>query len=198
MPLPQADGFWRRGAIGADDTAAEPARTRAGLAVESGDAAAHCDARGDEGRREAGAAQPFPFPARDRPDHVRAGGSLLESFRAAADACGNAALAAATYQAVEKIQRGSGLAEAFGGEPGSIVPEVLLRALEIGEQAGCLDEESSRAALALNQRVVRLIAVIGTWLPRLLYFIVVLVTLWQIYQMVTTMSGTVSSLLAPQ
>jgi type II secretory pathway component PulF len=124
--------------------------------------------------------------------HVRAGGSLLRAVELAGTTCGNAVLRQAALDALHEVRaKGCGLSEAFRNR----LPETLERAIEVGEQAGCLDEETARAAEIFKQRTTQRLEAIGNWTPKILYILVLLYTGWQIIQMVRGVSASVGDVL---
>jgi len=110
--------------------------------------------------------------------YLKAGGGLLQAFQAAGLSCGNAALRAQAEQTIAQVKNGNDLTDSFGRQAGA--PEVLVRAIEIGEQTGRLDEETFRAATLCKDRALKRLNRLAEWLPRFFYFLIVLFMLWQI------------------
>ncbi len=126
--------------------------------------------------------------------YVRAGGGLLKAVESAGRTCGNAILRKASEGALAGVrERGLGLAEAFRLQ--GRLPETLERAIEVGEHAGRLDEETARAADIFKTRTLQRLEAIGDWTPKILYFVIVLYTGWQIIQMATGMASSMDAVL---
>jgi Type II secretory pathway, component PulF len=129
--------------------------------------------------------------------YVRAGGGLLKAVEAAGRACDNASLRQTSQGALELIRgQGVGLSEAFRLR--GPLPEVLDRALEVGEHSGRLDEETLRAAEILKGRTLGRLETLGEWTPKIIYIAVVLFVGWRIISMATgvasSIEGTLNSL----
>jgi type II secretory pathway component PulF len=109
---------------------------------------------------------------------VRAGTGLLAALRPAGRASGSATLRSCSEAMRQRIQDGSSLRESLP-RPG-LLPALLEDALATGEQSGNLAQELERAAQSLRDSLQARIAALGVWLPRVLYFFVVLYTGWRI------------------
>lgn len=126
--------------------------------------------------------------------YVRAGGGVFKGVESAGRTCGNAILRNASERALAGVrEKGLGLAEAFRQQSG--IPETLERAIEVGEEAGRLDEESIRAAEILKTRTIHRMETISTWVPRILYIAIVFYTGWQIIQMATGVGSSMKAVL---
>lgn len=124
--------------------------------------------------------------------YVRAGGGLLKAVESAGRTCGNALLRQASEGALVGVrERGLGLSQAFQGR----LPETLERAIEVGEHAGRLDEETTRAAEIFKTRTLQRLQAIGDWTPKILYLVIVLYTGWQIIQMATGVASSMGDVL---
>jgi type IV pilus assembly protein PilC len=110
--------------------------------------------------------------------YVGAGGSLLKGLDIAGLSCGNAYLQSATASATELVRAGEGLSEAFSRQ--SHVPELLDRAITVGDTSGRLDEETRRVAKILREKTLGTLAALAQWTPRILYIVIVLLLGWRI------------------
>lgn len=81
------------------------------------------------------------------------------------------------------------LAEAGGFEPGYV------NALATAEEAGSLDEEMRRWALAETMEAEAAVQRAATWLPRAGYALVVLYVVWRIFEMAAGYFGQIKSLM---
>lgn len=123
--------------------------------------------------------------------HAGAGGSLLKAFETAGDGCGNAVLRSASASAISLVQVGQSLTEAFGRQKG--VPELLERAIAVGEHSGRLDEEAQRAARIFKERTLGALDALAQWTPRILYILIALYTGWRIVQTVLDVANSVNA-----
>lgn len=123
--------------------------------------------------------------------YVRSGGGLLKAFEIAGSASGNAVLRESSAAVVARVQSGSGLAEAM--REGRDFPEELERAIAVGEHAGRLDQETQRAANFYQGRTLRKLNALAEWLPRILYFLIVVLMGIRAIQMALEVSGAVDS-----
>lgn len=115
--------------------------------------------------------------------YLKAGGGILQAFHAAGLSCGNAALRAQAEQTINRVRAGDDLTESFGRQTGA--PEVLVRAVEIGEQTGRLDAETFRAATLCKDRTLQKLDRFAEWLPRLFYIVIMIFMAWQILKTVS-------------
>lgn len=127
--------------------------------------------------------------------YVKAGGGLLKAFEIAGSSCENALLRSLSSSAVKEVQAGRGLAEAVRQRSGW--PRVLERALEVGEHAGRLDEETERAAEIYKDRTLAKFDAFSRWAPKLLYLVIVLLMGWQAVSMITGVMSSVGAALEP-
>jgi len=126
--------------------------------------------------------------------YVRAGGGFLKGFETAGVSCGNALFREASVAAVAAIQAGGSLAEAVHRQHGW--PELLERALEVGEHSGRLDEEVQRAAAMFMTRTLGRLQAFSVWTPRVIYLGIVLLMGWRIISlMMATVYGPMKSML---
>ena len=125
--------------------------------------------------------------------YVRSGGGLLRAFGIAGAASDNALLNAAAQGAVERVQKGEGLAEALRGS--RRLPSLLERAIETGEHSGRLDEEIHRAAEMYREQFTQRLLSIAEWIPRILYIVILLLMGYRIIESyMGVMSGVQSAI----
>lgn len=123
--------------------------------------------------------------------YVRAGGGLLKGFEVAGSGCENALLRQASIGTVAEVQAGRGLGDAVRSQAGW--PELLERALEVGEHSGRLDEETQRASELYKQRTLAKFDAFSRWAPKILYIAIVLLMAWQAVAMISEVMNTVYS-----
>jgi type II secretory pathway component PulF len=125
--------------------------------------------------------------------YAGAGGSLLRAFETAGSCSGNAVLRSASASAISLVRTGQGLTEAFRKQKG--IPEVLERAIEVGEHSGRLDEETSRAAEIFKEKTLGALDALAQWTPRILYILIVLFIGWRIIRTALDVANSVNSAL---
>ncbi len=125
--------------------------------------------------------------------YVKSGGGVLRGLEAAGSSSGDARMEQAVTRAVGAMQRGAGLAAAMRAS--SRLPEVLERALEIGEHTGRLDEEIARAAEVLKIRTLGRLDAFARYAPTVLYITIVALMGYRIIVTALNTMGTVNSLL---
>lgn len=124
---------------------------------------------------------------------VRSGGRPLRGLELAGEACGSALLRRAASQTAAQVRSGSPLADSFSGRPG--VPEEIERAIQVGDHSGRLDEESLRAAKALDQKAANQLDALAEWLPRLIYLTITLYIGWRIIGTALQVAGAIGNAL---
>ncbi|MFZ0711842.1 MAG: type II secretion system F family protein [Terrimicrobiaceae bacterium] len=122
--------------------------------------------------------------------YVGAGGSLLRAFEIAGSSCGNAHLNAATSSAIALVQAGQGLSEAFRKQ--RCIPELLERAIDVGENSGRLDEESRRVAKVFREKTLETLDALAQWTPRILSVVIVLLLGWRILGVASGLANSVN------
>ncbi|MFT5469208.1 MAG: type II secretory pathway component PulF [Verrucomicrobiales bacterium] len=117
--------------------------------------------------------------------HVECGQKISAGAAAGGEASDSAVVKSASNHLAETARGGSpmgsvilGLVEAFPHELGS--------AIHNAEQTGMLSEELTRWTEIFRQRVAAAFERIGTWLPRLIYFAVVIFVIWTIFSMLSS------------
>jgi len=122
--------------------------------------------------------------------YAGAGGSLLRAFEIAGSSCGNAHLNGATSSAIALVRAGQSLGEAFRRQ--RHIPELLERAIDVGENSGRLDEETRRAARIFREKTLGTLDALGQWTPRILYIVIVLLLGWRIIGVASEISNSVN------
>jgi type II secretory pathway component PulF len=125
--------------------------------------------------------------------YVGAGGGLLRAFETAGSSCGNAVLRSASASTISLVRAGQGLTEAFRKQKG--IPELLDRAIEVGEHSGRLDEETRRAAEIFKEKTLGALDALAQWTPRILYILIVLFIGCRIIQTALDVANSVNSAL---
>lgn len=128
--------------------------------------------------------------------YLKAGGGILQAFHAAGLSCGNAALKAQADHTIEQVKSGDDLTNSFGSQSGA--PDILVRAVEIGEQTGRLDIETFRAATICKDRAVQRLSRLTEWLPRLFYILIMIFMFWQIMKTAALVQGVYESALSEE
>ena len=125
--------------------------------------------------------------------YAGAGGGLLRAFEIAGSCCGNALLRSASASAISLVRAGQGLTEAFRKQ--KAIPELLERAIEVGEHSGRLDEETCRAAEIFKEKTLDALDALAQWTPRILYILIALFVGWRIIQTALAVTNSVNSIL---
>jgi type II secretory pathway component PulF len=125
--------------------------------------------------------------------YAGAGAGLLKAFETAGSCCGNALLRSATASAVSLVRAGEGLTEAFRKQKG--IPELLERAIEVGEYSGRLDQETHRAAEIFKEKTLSALEAFAQWIPRIIYILIVLFIGWRILRTALDIASSVNSAL---
>jgi type IV pilus assembly protein PilC len=125
--------------------------------------------------------------------YAGAGGGLLRAFEIAGSCCGNAVLRSASASTISLVRAGQGLTEAFRKQKG--IPELLERAIEVGEHSGRLDEETRRAAEIFKEKTLGALDAFAQWTPRILYILIVLFIGWRIIWTALDIASSVNSAL---
>ena len=104
--------------------------------------------------------------------------NVWDAFANAARTSDSARIVGRARSAMPALQSGSSLGEALAAN--KVLPEEYVRSLSIAEQAGELDAELTRAAQQSEEMAVAALKRWSEWLPRLIYFGVLLYTAYQI------------------
>ncbi len=107
-----------------------------------------------------------------------AGVNVMDSLDSAARASASACLVHEIRALLPKVRAG----QAVGPELGKtgVFPLELVRSLVIGEQTGTLDAELLAAGADQEAKALRSLETFGEWIPRLIYFVIVLFLAWNI------------------
>lgn len=115
---------------------------------------------------------------------LTAGQTVSASLRAAGRGSGSGLLLSTSGGAASDIERqGSTLGDAIAGRPG--IPKALLRGIRTAEARGGLDTEMERWSKLYAEATEDAARSFGAWVPRIVYFIIVVVVAWQIIQTAT-------------
>ncbi len=124
---------------------------------------------------------------------VTSGGSLLRGLELAGASSGSVLIHRASISTIEGVREGRPLSDAFTGHPG--VPQEIERAVQVGDHSGRLDEETRRAAEALQTKAIAQLDALAEWMPRILYVGVALFVGWRIIGTVMQVGGAVGEAL---
>ena len=101
---------------------------------------------------------------------LQAGINVYDSLRSAGDASQSARIAAFIAAALPKVRGGASFGSALTGQ--GVLPSALQRAIRLGEETGDLDENLRRWAGYYQQAAVGALDAVGTWIPRICYFLI--------------------------
>ncbi len=109
------------------------------------------------------------------------GQRMDDGFRAAAAASGSGAVYDASEDIVAKIRAGDPIGPQLLITPA--FPKSLARSLNTAEEAGTLDTDLHRWSILMEANASEALEKLGSWLPKIVYFVVVIFVLWQIFAM---------------
>lgn len=115
----------------------------------------------------------------------KAGIPILRCAEQAPQACGNLAIAGQFIGAYEAAKTGSAMSEGFGRG----LPPDFLELWNIGEESGDLDKTSAKLAQIYMDKAQFRFELIAQWLPKIVYFIIVLFMAYQIIKGFMTIYG---------
>jgi type IV pilus assembly protein PilC len=115
----------------------------------------------------------------------KAGIPILRCAEVAPQACGNAAMAARFNGAYNAAKTGSPMSEGFGRG----LPPDFLELWAVGEESGDLDKTSAKLAQIYQDKAQFRFELIAQWMPKVVYFAVVLLMAYQIIRGFMTIYG---------
>lgn len=121
--------------------------------------------------------------------HIQSGSGVLAALESAAGISRSACLRPALRRVREAVRGGASFSQEMA--VGDMLADVLLEAIWTGEESGRLDEQVERAADILEKKWDDRLQTLAEWVPRLLYFGVLLLLAWRI---IGLMSGYYQSL----
>lgn len=124
---------------------------------------------------------------------IRSAGGVLSSLQRAGRASKCALIEEGSDQAVTAIRSGSGFAEAL--RTSTAFPADLERTFHVAEASGRLEEEITRWAGIYRERFFQRIESLTTWLPRILYLIVVGLVVVRMFSLISQVTGAFSAVL---
>ncbi|MEX1120044.1 MAG: type II secretion system F family protein [Terrimicrobiaceae bacterium] len=124
---------------------------------------------------------------------VTSGGSLLRGLELAGASSGSALIHEASLSTLAGVREGRSLSDAFTGHAG--VPQEIERAIQVGDHSGRLDEETRRAAEALQTKAIAWLDALAEWMPRILYVGVAFYVGWRIISTAMQVGGAVGEAL---
>ncbi len=104
--------------------------------------------------------------------------NVMDSLGAAAGASGSALVSDGIHRALPGIRAGNAVGPEIAAT--GVLPQDVVRALVIGEKTGTLDRELLRVANDYEARALAGIETIGEWVPKLIYFTIVIFLAWGI------------------
>ncbi len=107
-----------------------------------------------------------------------AGVNVMDSLDSAARASASARLVHEIRAILPEVRAGQSVGPELAKT--GVFPSELVRSLVIGEQTGTLDAELLTAAADQEAKALRGIEAFGEWMPRLIYFAIVLFLAWNI------------------
>ncbi len=124
---------------------------------------------------------------------IRSADGVIASLVRAGKAAGSVRLDEGAERAAAEIRSGEGFAAALRST--CAFPEDLERALLVAEASGRLDEEMSRWAGIYRERLFQRIEALASWLPRVLYFLVVALVVLRMFGLIAQITGEFSQVL---
>jgi type IV pilus assembly protein PilC len=115
----------------------------------------------------------------------KAGIPVLRCAELAPRACGNTAIAAQFNGAYEAAKTGSPMSEGFGRG----LPLDFLELWNVGEESGDLDKTTDKLAQIYMDKAQFRFELISQWLPKIVYFAIVLFMAYQIFKGFMTIYG---------
>ncbi len=115
----------------------------------------------------------------------KAGIPILRCAELAPQACGNLAVAAQLNKAYDAAKTGSTMSEGFG----RTLPPDFLDLWTIGEESGDLDKTSDKLAQIYMDKAQFRFELIAQWMPKIVYFAVMIFMAFQIIKGFTTIFG---------
>jgi len=120
---------------------------------------------------------------------LTAGLKVSTALRAAGKASASGVLNAAAKKAAKSIEAGNGLALSLRGK--RAFPKAFIRGVSTAEESGQLDVELERWSIHYADETERSAKIFGDWVPKIIYFAILLLVGWQIYKMYVGIYGPV-------
>lgn len=124
---------------------------------------------------------------------IRSADGVLSSLRRAGRASQSAFMEEGAVAAVSAIRSGAGFADSL--RTTRAFPADLERAFHVAEASGRLDEEITRWAGIYRERFFQRIESLTTWLPRILYLLIVALVVARMFSLIFQVAGTYSAVL---
>ncbi|CAN5384841.1 MSHA fimbrial biogenesis protein MshG [soil metagenome] len=125
--------------------------------------------------------------------YLLSGQRMDDGFRAAAAASASGAVFVASEDVVASIRRGDPIGPELVANPA--FPKSLARSLLTAEEAGTLDTDLHRWSILMEANASEALEQLGAWLPKIIYAIVVLFVLYQIFAMASAYFGQITGLM---
>ena len=116
--------------------------------------------------------------------HLLSGSGPVKAIRAAAQASASGRILAACRQRIlPAVEAGNPAGPVLIANRGRDFPPAFARGYSTGEESGRLDEETQRWSITFADQAERAIDRMSAGLPRLIYFLVLIFVIWQIFNM---------------
>jgi type II secretory pathway component PulF len=123
---------------------------------------------------------------------LEAGVGILDALHTALPAMPNGVYRKEVDRCRAKVREGRPLSE--GLQSGSLWPPEWVQGIEVGEESGNLDDVLSRLAGQARERYVEAVEAAGAWVPRILYALVAIFIIYQIFRIVRQIAELYSGL----
>ena len=112
---------------------------------------------------------------------IEAGLGVGEAWETAGDACGSWRICQLVRAWTPAIASGTSPGDLMSG--GAVLPDEFVRQYQTAELTGSLDTTLRRLARQYEESGVERMNVIAEWMPRLVYFLVAALAVWQIFML---------------
>ena len=116
----------------------------------------------------------------------QAGVSVVQTARHACDASGNAVVAGRLAGGIESARRGHPLSEGFAVKR---LPAEFVEIWMVGEETGMLSESARRLGEIYAESAENTLVQAGTWIPRLVYFVIMIYLAYNVISIYSKMMG---------
>lgn len=124
---------------------------------------------------------------------IRSADGVLSSLQRAGRAGKSACMEQGAVEAVSAIRSGSGFSDSLRAT--GAFPADLEQAFHVAETSGRLEEEITRWAGIYRDRLFLRIETLATWVPRILYLLVVALVVLRMFSLISQITGTYSAIL---
>lgn len=124
---------------------------------------------------------------------VAAGTGISAALEICARAASNSVYGAEILRCAAFVAKGNPLSSAM--HAGKLWPHEFISAVRIGEESGSLDDTLARLGNQLRDQYSRAIEELAAWIPRLVYGLIALFVIFQIFKLVLGLAGLYDSVL---